>query len=302
MTPDQLLARKRTIGASEAAAACGLSPWTTPFQLWQDKTSDTVEQVDNARMEWGRRLESVVLAKYAEGIDTRAVPMQSPCLTHVSETYPFMSCTPDALLPDRVVEIKTAGLSSAREWGEPGTDVVPMHYLLQVTHQMIVTGRRLADIPVLIAGNDYRLYTVNYDEELAALLIDRERAFWRHVEDRTPPDVTSIADAVARWPKDVGTTVVATPEVALAVTHLQEIKQQQDELEADADALSLAIRTCMADASILTDAAGNNLATWKAQSRSQFDYAGFKAKHPDLYAQFSAKQSTRVFRLAKGKP
>ena len=300
MTPAELLARKRYIGASEAAAACGLSPWTTPYQLWSDKTSDAVSDIQNARMEWGSRLESVVLAKYAEDLP-QPHDVCSPCPQYISEQFPWMACTPDALRLDRVVEVKTAGINAAREWGETGTDAVPLQYLLQTTHQMIVTGRRLADIPVLIGGSDYRVYTVAYDEELAALLIERERHFWQHVQDGTPPDVKSIADAVARWPKDSGITVIATQEIADAVVRLRDLNAQMDTLEADADALSLAIRTCMADASTLTDSAGQPLATWKAQSRSQFDFQAFKSAHADLYAAFTVKHPTRVFRLIKGK-
>jgi putative phage-type endonuclease len=300
MTPDQLLARKHFIGASEAAAACGLSPWKTPYELWSDKTSDELDERDSSRMEWGRRLESVVLAKYAEGLGD-GVELETPCLLRVSEQYPWMACTPDGLLPDRVVEIKTAGMANAREWGEPGTDAVPLHYLIQVTHQMIVTGRKKADIPVLIGGSDYRVYSVELDAELAQLLIDRERVFWTHVESRTPPEVKSIADAQARWPKDTGVAVVATPEIADAVQRLAEVKAEQEKLEADADALSLAIRTCMADATTLTDSSGQALATWKAQLRSQFNFQGFKAAHPGLYAEFTDKIPTRVFRLSKGK-
>lgn len=294
MTPEQLAARKRYIGASEAAAACGLSPWQTPFELWQTKTADTTDDVDSVHMEWGRRLESVVLAKYAE---TALAPIETPCASRTSNEYPWMSCTPDALLPDRVVEVKTAGLAKSAEWGEPGTDAVPMQYLLQVTHQMIVTGLRLADIPVLIGGSDYRVYTVPYDPQLGELLIERERTFWRHVEDGTPPDVRSIADAVARWPQDMGTAVIASQDIADAVAKLLELERQHDAIEADVDALGLAIRTCMADASILTDSAGRTLATWKAQSRSQFDYQTFKHAHPDLYKQFTQNHPTRVFRL-----
>jgi putative phage-type endonuclease len=293
MTPEQLIARKAYIGASEAAAACGLSPWCTPFELWQQKTSDPGETPDSAAMEWGRRLESVVLHKYAE--DTGTQP-EAPCPFIASPDYPWMGCTPDALLPDRVVEVKTAGLAKAREWGETGTDAVPMQYLLQVTHQMIVTGRRLADIPVLIGGSDYRVYSIPYDAELGELLIERERVFWQHVQDKTPPDVKSIADAVARWPQDTGSTAQATPEIADAVGKLLEIEAQQNLLDADADALSLAVRTCMADASVL-EYAGRTLATWKAQRRSQFNFQKFKADHPSLHAQYTEKHPSRVFRL-----
>ena len=302
LTADQLIVRKRFIGASEAAAACGLSPWCTPYELWSDKTSDQITERSSARMEWGSRLESAVLNKYAEDLDPTAGELKAPCEFQVSAEYPWMGCTPDGLLPDRVVEIKTAGFANAREWGEVGTDAVPLQYLLQVTHQMIVTGRKRADIPVLIGGSDYRVYSIELDEELANLLIDRERTFWQHVENRTPPEVHSIADAQARWPKDTGVTVTATPEIADAVEHLHAVKLEQERLEKDADALALAIRTCMADASVLTDSAGTALATWKSQIRSQFDFQGFKAAHPKLHTEFTQKIPTRVFRLSKGKP
>jgi putative phage-type endonuclease len=294
MNRDQLIERKRYIGASEAAAACGLSPWQTPFELWQSKISDGVSDTDSAAMEWGRRLESVVLAKYGE--DTGTWP-EAPCAFRASTEYPWMGCTPDALLTDRVIEVKTAGLSKAREWGEPGSDAVPMQYLLQVTHQMIVTGRRLADIPVLIGGSDYRVYSVEYDPELAAMLIEREREFWRHVEDRTPPDVKTIRDATSRWPKDAGTTIVATADIADAIVKLRSIEEQQKTLEADADALGLAVRTCMADASVLTDSTGRTLATWRTQTRHALDQKALKAAHPALAEEFTTAATTRVFRL-----
>jgi len=301
LTTEQLALRKGYIGASEAAAACGLSPWKTPYELWSDKTTDVIDTPTNARMEWGNRLEAVVMLKYLEDLSPEAGTLEAPCAFQVSPDYPWMGCTPDGLLPDRVVEIKTTGIANSREWGEPGTDAVPLHYLLQVTHQMIVTGRKKADIPVLIGGSDYRVYSVELDEELAKLLIEREATFWTHVEARTPPDVKSIADAAARWPKDTGVSVVATPEIADAVQRLAEVKAEQEKLEADADALSLGIRVCMGEATTLTDSSGQALATWKAQVRSQFNFQGFKAAHPGLYAEFTDKIPTRVFRLSKGK-
>lgn len=294
MTPEQLRERKRYIGASEAAAACGLSPWQTPFELWQSKVSEDVTDIDSPAMEWGRRLEAVVLAKYAE--DTGTQP-EAPCPFRVSPDYPWMGCTPDALLPDRVIEVKTAGLAKAREWGDPGTDAVPLQYLLQVTHQMIVTGLRRADIPVLIGGSDYRVYSIAYDAELAEMLIERQRVFWQHVESNTPPDVQTIKDATARWPKDSGSSVIATADICDAIVKLREIEEKQKALEADADALGLAVRTCMADASVLTDSAGHTLATWKAQSRHNFDSKAFKSVHPDLYAKFTTTATSRIFRL-----
>ena len=295
MTPEQLLERRRFIGASESAAACGLSPWKTPYQLWSEKTGETPPDADNEAMSWGRRLELPILQRYAEDAEEK---VEYPCAPVVHPDFLWMRATPDGLTPSRVVEVKTA--RSAYEWGE-ADDAVPMQYLLQVTHQMVVTNRRLADVAVLIGGSDYRVYHITLDDELAALLIEREKAFWQHVEDGTPPEVRSIADAVSRWPKDKGTTVMATQEVADAVVKLLEIEQQQEALEADHDALGLAVRTCMGEASALTDGSGRTLATWKSQIRSQLDFKGLKTDHPAIYEKYSIKHPTRVFRLNRGK-
>jgi putative phage-type endonuclease len=289
-----MIDRSKSLGASDAAAACGLSPWRTPYELYLEKTGEIPSQADNPRLEWGRRLEAVILEKYLteRALDPADVVTQAH---RVSAEFPWMSATPDALLPDRVVEVKTAGWGKGEQWGEPGTDAIPLVYLLQITHQMIVTGLRVADVPVLIGGSDYRVYTVMFDQELADLLIDRERAFWTYVETRTPPDIKSIADSIARWPIDTGKTIVATPEVADAVYQLRVLDGEQQKLDAARDALQLAVRTCMADASVLTDTAGMVLATWKAQTRRWFQQKEFRAAHPELYAEFSEQKTTRVF-------
>jgi putative phage-type endonuclease len=297
MTPEELEDRRRYIGSSESAAVVGLSPWRTPFEVWAEKTGQAPEQADNERMAWGRRLERAVMERY---IEDATEPVQYPCAPVVHPEFPWMRATPDGLTPTKVVEIKTAGLGQAREWGEGG-DSIPLPYLLQCTHLMLCTQRRLTDVAVLIAGNDFRTFSFELDDELAELLINREREFWQHVQDRTPPEVTTLQDAKLRWPKDSGVTVTASQEIADAVLRLHEINEQRDALEADADALQLAVKTCMGEASTLSDSSGQSLATWKAQVRSQFNFARFKAEHPGLYADFTDKIPTRVFRLAKGK-
>ena len=298
MSREQLRQRKLYIGASEAPAAVGQSSFMTPYELWAEKTSEEILERTGPRLEWGHRLERPILERYDEDSDEAVT---YPCESVVHPDYPWMRATPDALTPTRVVQAKNVGLGQSREWGEEGTDQVPIMYLIQVTHEMLCTGRRLADLPILIGGNEYRVYCVKLDDELAALLIEREREFWQHVQNRTPPEVVTIADAQARWPKDTGVSVVASPEIADAVVRLREVRDEQEKLNADEDALQLAIRTCMAEATTLTDSSGQTLATWKAQVRSQLDFQGLKKAHPAIYDAFTQKIPTRVFRLAKGK-
>jgi hypothetical protein len=93
------------------------------------------------------------------------------------------------VLPDA----KTAGLQAAGEWGEDGTDDVPLHVILQLSLYGRVTrllGWEMApaaEVPALIGG-DFRLYVVPYDDELGQATEAAAERFWvDHVEPRRPP-------------------------------------------------------------------------------------------------------------------
>ena len=48
--------RKQGIGGSDAGAVCGLNPYRTAMQVYYDKTTDEVEEIDNEAMRQGRSL------------------------------------------------------------------------------------------------------------------------------------------------------------------------------------------------------------------------------------------------------
>ena len=54
--------RTARLGASEVAAALGLSPWQTPFQVWARKCGLTESAADDSVQRRGRYLEPGVLA------------------------------------------------------------------------------------------------------------------------------------------------------------------------------------------------------------------------------------------------
>lgn len=289
-----LAERRQGIGASESAAVLGLSPYKTPLDVYLEKTGEAPAQADNEAMYWGRELEGAILRRYQRDTGRELQTVQR---TYRSALHPFMTATPDAVGSDRLVEVKTAGIRSAVEWGDPGTDAVPVAYLVQVTHQMIVTGHQLADLAVLIGGQDYRVYAVPLDAELAAAIIEREATFWQAVEARQPPAPTTNAGAFARWPKDAGTSIVASADVYEACQRLKAVKADIKAREADAEALEVAVKACMAEAATLTGPDGKALATWTTQTARRFDSAAFKVARPDLYETFRVASQSRVFRL-----
>jgi predicted phage-related endonuclease len=83
----------------------------------------------------------------------------------------------------QILECKNAGRNGAKLW----RDGVPEYVLLQVHHQLAVTGKQAADVAVLVCGNEYRCYRITRDEALIARLIQLEAKFWDYVTRDIPP-------------------------------------------------------------------------------------------------------------------
>jgi putative phage-type endonuclease len=176
--------RRNRIGASDVAAACGLSPWSTPIDCWQLKTGLAKAGPPSWRMRAGTLLEPLVLDAYTEvtGRDVDARQSQ-----HTSSDLPYLTATIDGMAPiDRVVEAKTAG--NMVGWGEDGTSDVPDDYAAQVQAQMHCTGLAVADLPVLFNLATFRVYTVLRDQAAIDAILERLARFWWCVQNDTPPD------------------------------------------------------------------------------------------------------------------
>lgn len=198
-----LAARKNGVGASESAAAIGVSPWETPVELWQRKTGRAADTSENEAMRWGTLLEPLILAEYARTTG-RHVHSQQTFVRH--PVYPWMFCTLDAFTAGgRLVEVKTAS-AWARGWGLEGTDEVPDHYRVQVHHQMAVTGATEADLVVLVGGQRLQIHPIERDPGLVTAVEDRVGEFWECVRTDTPPTWGRLtaADLAAVFPRCEG--------------------------------------------------------------------------------------------------
>lgn len=185
-----LAERRKGIGASDAAAVCDLSPWRTPLEVYLDKTGQVDDQPMNAAQRIGLLMEPVVAQLYEEAMNTMLV---IPPANMVHPEMPFIRANPDRFTEDGLVnvQLKTTAFKTA-EWGDPLSDQVPMQYLIQVQHEMLVTGQKLTHLPVLfLQDKDFAVYVVEPNGDLIRDMIELERHFWtQYVEKRTPPDPT----------------------------------------------------------------------------------------------------------------
>lgn len=288
-TRAEWLAQRRTgIGGSDVAAILGLSKWSTPLQVYQQKRGELGEQPENDAMRWGRYLEPVVRQAYADetGNEVRVLPTM---IRHPA--HDFMVANLDGFVapehaPRRVFEAKTA--RSAEGWGEPGTDQIPQPYLLQVQHYLAVTGFIVADVAVLIGGSDFRLYEVPEDRELQEMLVDAEHEFWQRVQRGDPPEPVTTADAIARWGRSsIADRVMADDTALQALQTLRAARESIQAAEQLEEAAKVILMRALGERDTLVDSTGRALCTWKASAPPmRFDAAALKAAHPELHAQF----------------
>ena len=266
LSKEDLKERQLGIGASDAAPALGMSKYKTPYQLWEEKTALEVVQFDSPILRRGRMFEPIIRQLYSD--ETGRAVKKVPSMR--SEKYPFMTASPDGYAEDgkRYVEIKTARNKS--EWGEPGTDEIPLPYMIQVQHGLIVTGLEVADIPVSFSLDDFAIYEVPADRELQEMIIEKEATFWELVKNRIPPEPSNYVDVYRRFAKSMPKNIQADSDIVGAVQALKSVKLSQKELKEREDQLKTMIGKYMAEADTLIDFDGNTLATWKTQNKKAY--------------------------------
>jgi putative phage-type endonuclease len=274
--------RTRGIGGSDQAAICGLSPWKTPLQVYLEKTGEAAPTPDNPAMAYGRMLEPVIRDWYTS---ETGVPVIVPDeIAHPK--YGFLLANLDGLTGEKVIEIKTA--RSDNDWGEPGTDHIPLYYMTQVQYYMLLVNLPLADIPVSFYGQMPVIYTVEADPEIQEMLLEKSIKFWELVQRRTPPDPVNMADMVAMFGKrSVAAEVVAPAGIQNVVRHYKEAQNQIKSLEKSIEAYKFEICNVLGEKDTLIGLDGKPMATWKkAKDGKKFDDKAFAQDHPDLFEQY----------------
>jgi len=244
-TPEWLAAREHGIGASQAAAAIGLSDWQSPIGLWAEKLGLVPPATETLPMRIGAELEPLIATLYTEatGIKVRRANNLRQHPTHT-----FMLASLDRRAGRKPIELKWS--VRATGYGEPGTDEVPDDVLVQVLHQLAVLDEPEGEVALLRAGaREVAIYPIRRDAEAEAEIVEREAEFWAHVESRTEPPVDG-SEATRRtlnalFKRDADAVLEADTETAAAMYALRDVRRQLIAFEASRDELENAIRAAM---------------------------------------------------------
>lgn len=187
------------IGASEAAAAVGMSPWQTPLELWKLKVG-AIKPKDlsgNAAVEQGNRMEPILRTFY-EAIHPEYTVTNYPYDLLFQNERPWLFATLDGELIDidgrqGILEIKTATPNGKAGWEKWSNGNMPENYYIQTLHQLLATGydyvRLFAALYSMNGDITLREYEIERDDVKEDLqwLLERESAFWQKVMTGTMP-------------------------------------------------------------------------------------------------------------------
>lgn len=189
-----LAIRSTGIGSSEIGAIINVSPFSTGCKVAMAKLYGEKPRKSTPSQRWGLLLEDAMHKAYEE--DTGILLEGDGRTTYRHPEHHFMIDSPDRIAVDRsvVVDFKTASSYTPLEYGEidweyrvwektlhatkDETDLIPQCYQAQLAWHMACHDIDRADMPLLIDGSRWRIYSMPRDRELEGMLIEEARKFW----------------------------------------------------------------------------------------------------------------------------
>ena len=300
--------RRKGIGSSDCAAACGLNPYMSMLELWMIKTGRIQQSIEedsegHAPLYWGKRLEPLVAEFYSMHTNYK-VRRVNAVLQHPDPDKHFMLANLDySVVGDadvQILECKTVGEYGAKLW----RDGVPLYVLCQVQHQLAVTGKKAAHICVLLCGHETKIFKVTRSESVIQHIVNAERYFWDCVEKDIPPEADASESAAKAlqllYPEHVplSTTDLSEDEQAnQQFEQLIRVRNQIDKHQEQFDLLKHQLQAKMQNAERAIFTTGS--VTWKKSKDSiSLDSKALLKSHPEYLNQFpQAKQGTRRFQI-----
>ena len=291
--------RINSIGSSEVASVLGVSPYRSPYQLWDEKTNGSTFE-GNKYTKAGTILEPAVIEFFRQATGADILPGFVDDIRYTHPSVSIATATPDRLYVRMkegqairgICEAKTTQINIQSE------DEVPPSWFCQAQYQAEVFnayqtkhgGELCEEITIawLVRGLDFRYAHFEVDMDFGKHLIERAADFWENfVETGKAPDYETVEDVLTAYPfhKD-GATVEATEETVQAYEQLVEIENKVKALKEEADTIKANFKKLMKDAESISYF-GTTLATWKATKPTQrLDTKRLKAEAPEVYEQY----------------
>jgi putative phage-type endonuclease len=294
--------RAKSLGGSDIGAILGFNRYRSAVDVWMEKTGRDVHDADSLPIRFGTFAEEFVANEYQLTTGLSLIS-HSSALVHAKYSYmhghidrficdhPSIYDDSGSLVATRILECKTANSFTAHQWGDLGSDQVPMAYLAQCIWYLAITGLEQADLALLMGNTDFRIYQVHRDQELEEMVIDRARVFWeKHVLADVAPPAQRESDLKLLFPKSKpNKSLEAKKETYELISKLKSIQAQVECYEQEISQIKQQVMTEMQDAEVLTHD-GQVLATWKTPKPStRIDTKKLAEDYPEIIAPYQVQ-------------
>ena len=288
-----LRCRKQGLGGSDAGAVCGLNPYRTAIQVYQDKTTDEIEDIDNEAMRQGREFEDYVARRFMEATGKK---VRKANFMYYDEEHPFMLADVDRMIvgENAGLECKTASPYMAEKWAD---GKIPLSYQIQCLHYMSVCNADAWYIAVLIYGREFKYYRIERDEEMLADLIRIEEDFWENhvLKGVLPePDGSELADSViAEYYKKTRAEAVELTGFDEKLSRRQELLELIESMGTEKRQIEQELKLFMGEAEIAEN--DRYRISWKPVSSPRLDEKRLKEERPEIYEEYRKVSQYRRF-------
>lgn len=182
-TPEWLEMRKQHLGASDAPIIMGVSPWKTPFQLWEEKLGLRDSSYQSHAMKHGQEMEDPARQWYIESTGNIVIP---EVVFHQDKNWMMASLDGKGIDSDIIIEIKNPGKKD-HDIAKKGK--IPEKYIPQLQHQLACCDLNEMHY-VSFYNNEGIIVEVKRDNEYIDKLYEEEEEFWWKVKNLKEPEKT----------------------------------------------------------------------------------------------------------------
>ena len=294
---DWLKYRKKGITGTDAGAICGLNPYSSAFQIYQDKITDEIEEFDNESMRQGRDLEEYVARRVSE---ETGLKVRRANAIFQNEENPFMLADFDRLIVGQKagLECKTVSPYSSDKWNDGN---IPLHYQMQVQHYLAVSGFDCWYIAAVVFGREFLIRKIERDEELINYLIDIERGFWYNnvlAGIMPEPDGSdNCSEMIAKmYFKGQENKTINLSGYKEILDRRADLDKLIKKMEKEKKEIDQKIKMEMQDATVALEA-GYKI-SWSNFEQNKLDTKKLKEEKPDIYKEYCKSSTNRRFTVS----
>lgn len=297
------------ITASMAATIAGVNPWDSPYALWQRLMGEAPPLEQSFEMWLGSQMEGIILRAFTRQTKLkvkrpRRAADQDFFFTTEEYGFPMGALLDGCTIEDGEtvgIEAKHASAFMGADWD----DEPPLMYFMQIQHQLACTGWGKF-YAVALVGKKLVYLPVERDDDIIAMLTDRERAFYReNVLQRVAPPVDghkATTEAITRryGHSEVGFSVLLEdPEVERLCAKYLGIAKSIDALEEEKAAVRNTLFQIVEKAE--SAVAGHYSISAKEQTRQTIDTKRLRKDEPALAEKYTLTSSVRPLRVSERK-